>query len=246
MTLQFIYPDWPLNDKVTAFTTCRTGGSSLAPFNELNPAIHVGDDKQHVISNRNEINQFLGEEFAIKWLNQTHSTRVVDAQKIIADEVDADASYTCHTKVACAVLTADCLPLLFSNAEGTCVAAAHAGWRGLADGVIENTINAMSQVSMPEFVWMGPAISPKAFEVGPDVYQSFVTRKTAFESCFKANGEDKWNFDIYQAARIVFEEAKIKNIYGGTYCTYYDESKFFSYRRDNITGRMATIIARRE
>jgi YfiH family protein len=245
MSLELIYPDWPLQDKVMAFTTTRIGGVSADPYNELNAALHVGDDQKNVLNNRLRINQYLADSVDIKWLKQTHSTIAVDAENIDADVIEADASFTTSKNIACAVLTADCLPLLFSDHNGECIGAVHAGWRGLVDGVIENTIDAMSKHTKPTYVWLGPAIGPNVFEVGEDVFEAYVNRNTNFESCFKVKKLGKWNLDIYQAAKIVLEAADISNIYGGCYCTYSDENRFFSYRHNSVTGRMATIIAKR-
>ncbi len=245
MSIELIYPDWPLQDKVMAFATTRIGGVSTDPYNEFNAALHVGDDQKNVLKNRLRINQCLGDSVDTKWLKQTHSTIAVDAASIDTDVVEADASFTTIKNIACAVLTADCLPLLFSDHNGECIGATHAGWRGLVDGVIENTIDAMSKYIRPTYVWLGPAIGPNAFEVGEDVFEAYINRHTNFESCFKVTKPGKWKLDIYQAAKIVLEAANISNIYGGCYCTYNDESRFFSYRRNPVTGRMATIIARR-
>jgi YfiH family protein len=245
MSLELIYPDWPLRDKVTAFTTTRAGGVSAVPYNELNPALHVGDKQNDVMENRLLIDKYLGKNVEAKWLKQTHSTIAMDAASIDADVIEADASFTTSRKIACAVLTADCLPLLFSDNNSECIGATHAGWRGLVDGVIESTINAMSQYIKPTYVWLGPAIGPNAFEVGEDVLEAYIERNASFESCFTVKKPGMWNLDIYQAAKIVLEAAGISNIYGGSYCTYNDESRFFSYRRNPVTGRMATIIARR-
>ena len=244
MSLQLIYPDWPLRDKVKAFTTTRIEGNSRDPYNELNLALHVGDDQRNVIKNRLIVEEHLSKNVETKWLKQTHSTIVVDATRIDTDVVEADASFTTSKNIACAVLTADCLPLLFSDHNGECIGATHAGWRGLVDGVIENTINAMSQYIKPTHVWLGPAIGPSAFEVGGDVFEEYIKRNASFESCFKVKKPGRWNLDIYQAAKIVLEAADICNIYGGSYCTYSDEDRFFSYRRNSVTGRMATIIAK--
>ncbi len=240
MSLQLIYPDWPLQNKVTAFTTTRMGGVSSEPYNEFNLALHVGDNHNDVLSNRHRINEYLGGSIDVKWLKQTHSTITMDAANI-----EADASFTTSKNIACAVLTADCLPLLFSDDNGECIGATHAGWRGLVDGVIENTIHVMSHYIKPTHVWLGPAIGPQSFEVGEDVFKDYIKRNADFESCFKAIKSGKWNLDIYQAAKIVLKAADILNIYGGSYCTYSDEEQFFSYRRHSVTGRMVTIIARR-
>ncbi|MDW3096335.1 MAG: peptidoglycan editing factor PgeF [Gammaproteobacteria bacterium] len=244
MNMRLIEPNWPLQGKVTAFTTTRVGGCSASPYDEFNLALHVGDKKQDVLRNRHQLDEFLGVDYTTKWLRQTHSTITVDASVIDADVIEADASFTSCKNIACAVLTADCLPLLFSDEKGECVGATHAGWRGLVDGVIESTIGAMSQIKKPEYVWLGPAIGPDAFEVGSDVFEAYMLRNNEFERCFKVKESGKWILNIYQAAKIVLKAADIENIYGGDYCTYGDEQQFFSYRRNSVTGRMATIIAR--
>lgn len=245
MSMQLIKPDWPLQDKVTAFTTTRTDGHSSSPYDEFNLALHVGDNKKSVLRNRHRLEEFLGTDISTKWLRQTHSTITVDASAIDADVIEADASFTQSKNIACAVLTADCLPLLFSDENGECVGATHAGWRGLAEGVIETTIDAMSQIRKPNYVWLGPAIGPDAFEVGEDVFEAYIHRNAEFKRCFKTQKSGKWTLNIYQAAKIVLKAADIEHIYGGEYCTYHDEKRFFSFRRNSMTGRMATIIARR-
>ncbi|MFK7795619.1 MAG: peptidoglycan editing factor PgeF [Gammaproteobacteria bacterium] len=245
MSLHLIHPDWPLQDKVMAFTTSRIGGVSVEPYETFNLALHVGDNQKNVLTNRYDINQLLGSAVDIKWLKQTHSTITVDAANVDADVIEADASFTTSNTIACAVLTADCLPILLSDHNGECIGAVHAGWRGLVDGVIENTIKSMSQYIKPSYVWLGPAIGPSAFEVGEDVFEAYMNRNPNFEPCFKAKKPGKWNLDIYKAAKIVLKAADIPNIYGGSFCTYTDDDQFFSYRRNAITGRMATVIAKR-
>ena len=164
--------------------------------------------------------------------------------------IEADAAYTVDNKIACAVLTADCLPILLADKQGECIAAVHAGWRGVINGVIENTVLKMSEHVKPEYAWLGPAIGTEVFEVGEDVHTGFLQSNPAYRECFinkkSMHGEThKWNLNIYQAAKMVLNAADIFNIFGGEYCTYTDTDQFFSYRRQATTGRMATIIAKR-
>ena len=245
MKLPLIYPDWPINHKVCAFTTTRIGGYSQSPYNELNLALHVDDESSHVKKNRDQLNESLEITHSPKWLKQTHSRIVVKAEEIEPDAIEADASFTTEKNQICAVLTADCLPVLLTDRNGQCVAAVHAGWQGLAKGVIQETINAMSEHVKPEYAWLGPAIGPESFEVGEDVYETYIQSNIEYKNAFSAKKPGKWNLDIYAAAKIVLSAADITKVYGGTYCTYRDEQHFFSYRRSEKTGRMATIIMRK-
>jgi len=175
------------------------------------------------------------------WLDQIHSNRAVKAVKTVSIQ-QADASYTDEAGVVCAVMTADCLPLLACSTDGTQVAAIHAGWRGLLAGVIGNTVAAMQQWNL--LVWLGPAIGPDCFEVGAEVRDAFLDKSSAFNSAFKKQNNDKWLADIYQMARIELSGLGIDKVYGGTYCTVTEHERFYSYRRDTQTGRMATLIWR--
>jgi len=245
MSHELIHPDWPLNDKVCAFTTTRDGGNSQFPYDSFNLALHVDDEAEHVLKNRAYLNERMGFKSSPKWLKQTHSSIAVNAEHIQADSVEADASFTTSKNEICAVLTADCLPVLFSDRNGECVGAAHAGWQGLAAGILQQTIDVMSAYIKPEFAWLGPAIGPASFEVGEDVYETYLQSNSEYRKAFKAKQPGKWNLNIYQAAKIVLAAADIPHVYGGTYCTYSDEKRFFSYRRNQNTGRMATIVMRK-
>ena len=250
MNLPLIVPDWPLMDKLIAFTTRRVGGVSQAPYDNFNLAMHVDDKVADVLTNRQRLQQFIGNEIQVKWLKQIHSNTVVNASTIEPDMIEADAAYTVDNKIACAVLTADCLPILLADKQGECIAAVHAGWRGVINGVIENTVLKMSEHVKPEYAWLGPAIGAEVFEVGEDVYTGFLQSNSAYRECFinkkSMHGEThKWNLNIYQAAKMVLNASDIFNIFGGEYCTYTDTDQFFSYRRQATTGRMATIIAKR-
>ena len=237
----WLAPDWPAPANVHAATTLRTGGVSCGAYASLNPALHVGDDADLVKQNRRLIKESLGLPSEPVWLDQIHSNRAVPA--VITEPLQqADASYTAEPGVVCAVLTADCLPLLVCAADGSQVAAIHAGWRGLLAGVIGNTVSAMQNSDF--LVWLGPAISPDCFEVGAEVRDAFLQKSAAFTTAFKQHGNGKWLADIYQLARIELAMLGIDKIYGGGFCTVTEQERFYSYRRDKQTGRMATLIWR--
>lgn len=235
----FIYPDWPAPSHVKALQTTRLGGFSQGDFAELNLAAHVGDDPITVNRNRQLLAPWLPSEPV--WLNQVHGVTVVDAG-VASCVSDADASYSNKKGAVCAVMTADCLPLLVCDQSGTEVAAIHAGWKGLLDGVIESTIQTMQSAPESLLVWMGPAIGPTAFEVGTEVKSAFIDQQMEAEAAFVPNPNDKWLGDLYLLARLRLQRLGVKYIHGGELCTYSDNQRFFSYRRDGVTGRMATLI----
>lgn len=240
--MKLIRASWPVKSTVHALTTTRLDGVSQSPFSGLNFAFHVGDDPEDVEQNRHILHKALGLKKPAQWLEQVHGCAVV---KATADDglMAADACWTDEPGVACAVMTADCLPVLFSNRAGTTVAAAHAGWRGLAGGVLENTLAVFEDPSDVQ-VWLGPAIGPLAFEVGDDVFLAFCEHQAQATDAFVKSPTDpgKWLADIYQLARIRLQLAGVKNIYGGDFCTFTDSEYFFSYRRDGETGRMVSLI----
>lgn len=237
----FVTPDWPLKDKVNVVTTTRFGGISLPPYHQFNLAAHVGDDIEHVNSNRQHLVRLLNLPAEPKWLQQVHSRHVINAG--LADtEQQADASFTIDDDVVCVVMTADCLPVVFSDLHGRCIGVAHAGWKGMLDGVLQSTIKEMSNFSRPEVAWLGPAIGPDVFEVGADVYQAYVDQDAQFKQAFEIKNTTKWNFNLYQVASIILKTSGVNHIYGGEYCTFTDKERFYSYRRDGITGRMATLV----
>ena len=237
----WLVPDWPAPATIHAATTLRSGGVSCGAYAGLNPALHVGDDINNVKQNRQLIKQWLDLPGDPVWLDQVHSNRVVQAITH-APLQQADAAYTAESGVVCAVMTADCLPLLVCATDGSEVAAIHAGWRGLLAGVIGNTLTAMK--SQDVLVWLGPAIGPDCFEVGAEVRDAFVDKSAAFGAAFKAQSNGKWLADIYQLARIDLAMAGIAKTYGGGFCTVTEHERFYSYRRDQQTGRMATLIWR--
>ncbi|ESS69036.1 hypothetical protein MGMO_139c00100 [Methyloglobulus morosus KoM1] len=237
----FLKTDWPAPANVHATTTLRSGGVSQGGYASLNLATHVGDNPDSVSQNRQLIKTLLGLPSEPIWLSQTHSNRAVKA--MAADSpLQADASYTDQPGVVCAIMTADCLPLLVCSDDGIEIAAVHAGWRGLLDGVIDNTIAALQNKNL--LVWLGPAIGPNCFEVGNDVRNAFVNKSNEYSAAFMPYGDGKWLADIYQLARINLAALSITKIYGGGFCTVTDHEQFYSYRRDQVTGRMATLIWR--
>jgi len=237
----WLVPDWPAPANIHAATTLRKGGVSLGAFSSLNPALHVGDDNNQVRLNRQIIKGMLDLPDEPIWLDQVHSNRAVKALKTNSLQ-QADASYTDESGIVCAVMTADCLPLLVCSSDGTQVAAIHAGWRGLLAGVISNTLAAMQKQDF--LVWLGPAIGPDCFEVGFEVRNAFLDKSMEFNPAFKAQSNSKWLADIYQLARVELSAIGITKVYGGTHCTFTEHERFYSYRRDAQTGRMATLIWR--
>lgn len=240
MELDLIIPDWPAPERVRAVTTTRGGGVSLPPYDSLNLGDHVGDEPAAVEANRRRLSEALTLPAEPGWLRQVHGTCSVDAAEG-AEACEADAAYTHRPGVVCAVLTADCLPVLLCDSNGTSVAAVHAGWRGLLNGVIEQTINNMG-ASSPLFAWLGPAIGPQAFEVGDEVRQAFVADDAGAAAAFVPSPAGRWLADIYALARLRLQRSGVSKISGGEYCTYTDAGRFYSYRRDGCTGRMASLI----
>jgi YfiH family protein len=245
--LDFITPNWPAPANVRAIQTTRLGGVSNPPYDSLNFGLHVNDNPIHVAQNRQLLSEFLPSEPV--WLNQVHGIHVIDAANTIC-VADADASFTTKKNVVCVTMTADCLPILLCDRAGTVVAAVHAGWRSLCDGVIEATVNKMSANLKDILAWLGPAIGPNAFEVGAEVRAQFIANDTQAENAFKPltdhESNQKYLGHLYQIARQRLNKLGVTQIYGGGqdnhWCTYADKDQFFSYRRDGVTGRMATLI----
>lgn len=234
----FIVPDWPAPSNVCAIQTTRIGGVSLAPFDSLNVGDHVNDNPLHVAQNRQLLASYVPTEPV--WMNQVHGVRVLDAAKSSCIE-SADAAFTKRSNVVCVTMTADCLPVLICDLQGSTVAAVHAGWRSLCDGVIEATVKAMAVDSRQLMAWLGPAIGPDAFEVGAEVRAQFIDKDAQAASTFKPSGE-RYLGDLYSIAKQRLNQLGVTQIYGGGLCTHTDKSRFFSFRRDGTTGRMATLI----
>lgn len=235
----WVRPDWPVD--VVALTTTRAGGVSAGACGSLNLAAHVDDDPKNVAENRRRLRTALALSGEPAWLRQVHGTTVVDAARGAGAE--ADASFTTEPGVVCAVLTADCLPVLFAARDGGAVAAAHAGWRGLLAGVLEATLDALPVPNGELLAWLGPAISQPAFEVGGEVREQFVAERPESAAAFLANDRGRWQADLYALARLRLDAAGVGEVYGGGYCTHGDAERFFSYRRDPGCGRMASVIA---
>lgn len=238
----WLEPDWRVPGRVRALTTLRTGGVSGGPFASLNLGARVGDDPGAVAANRQRLANAAGLPAEPVWLRQIHGVRVVRAGDPVAEDTEADAAFTDRPGVVCAVLTADCLPVFLARTDGSAVAVAHAGWRGLAAGVIESTVAALDPEQGPLAAWLGPAIGPDAFEVGPEVREAFVVRHPEDESAFRAGHGDRYLADLYALARARLGRAGVTEVSGGGRCTYTDEPAFFSHRRDGLSGRMASLI----
>lgn len=233
-----IRPDWPAPARVQAFMTTREGGVSGPPWGSFNLGDHVGDDPAAVAVNRARLRQHLPAEPG--WLRQVHSARVVELGR--DTEREADAAVCRVPGEVCAVLTADCLPVLFCDRAGSVVAAAHAGWRGLAAGVLEATVAAMRVPPGEILAWLGAAIGPRAFEVGDEVREAFLAQHGAAAGAFLPQAPGKWLADLYALARIRLAASGVAAVYGGGRCTFSETDTFFSYRREGVTGRMASLI----
>lgn len=241
-----IVPAWPIPAGVRALVTTRRGGVSLPPFDSFNLAMHVGDDPGIVLQNRAMLRAILPAEPV--WLEQVHGVEVIDADiaRFRLRTPKADASVARLPGTVCAVMTADCLPVLFCSADGLVVAAAHAGWRGLVDGVLEATIRAMGIEPGRLLAYLGPAIGPTNFEVGPEVRDRFLAWGAQAEGGFRKGSDDRWFADIIYLACVRLENSGIRRsaIYESARCTVAEPSQLYSYRRDGTTGRMASLIWR--
>ncbi|WP_022965285.1 peptidoglycan editing factor PgeF [Denitrificimonas caeni] len=234
----WLAPDWPAPKNVRTCVTTRNGGESLGPFAEFNLGTHVGDSLEVVQANRTYLAETLQCQPA--WLNQVHGNCVViaDAEHVLT----ADASVSRQVGLACCIMSADCLPVFFTDQAGTCVAAAHAGWRSLAAGVLEKTVAAMHIAPAQIIAWLGPAIGPAAFEVGAEVREQFIQQHPITAQAFIPSvNPGRWMADIYQLARLRLASCGVTSVYGGGFCTVTDP-RFYSYRREPVTGRFASLI----
>lgn len=241
----FIQPDWQVSRRVRAIVTTRRGGISNSPYDSLNLATHVGDAREAVITNRKILREALNLPVEPLWLEQVHGTEVADAR--CNNECSADASYTNEPGHVCAVMTADCLPVFLADLQGNEVAVVHAGWKGLLHGVIEAAIKTFQAPPEKIKAWLGPAIGPENFEVGGEVRQAFLNEAQTSEvvqAAFRPveKKENKFLADIYQLAKFRLNRIGVKSVSGGDFCTVENKEMFYSYRRDGITGRMASLI----
>lgn len=238
----FIQPNWPAPPRIKAFTTTRQGGKSLPPYESFNLGFDTSDPVETVRANRQHLTQQLHLPSEPIWLKQIHGNTVVEALPANLRQ-EADASFTGKPGTVCAVMTADCLPLLLCDQKGSQVAAIHAGWRGLAKGIIDSTVKSLALNNSELLAWLGPAIGPQKFEVGKDVYDCFLALAPHNKAAFTPLTASTWLANIYDLARLQLQALGVSKIYGGNYCTFSETANFFSYRRDQgQTGRMATLI----
>jgi YfiH family protein len=235
----WIVPDWPAPPQVKSLITTRHGGVSTGAHASFNLGLSAGDDAAAVHANRALLRRHLPAEPA--WLRQVHGARVVCADGL-EDRPDADASVARTAGTVCTVMIADCLPVLLCNTQGNVVGIAHAGWRGLSSGVVENTVAAMGAAADDLLAYLGPAIGPSAFEVGADVRDAFLAGDSGAGDAFAPHGEGKWLADLFTLACRRLARCGVTRVYGGGLCTYRDAARFYSYRRDRTTGRMAALI----
>jgi hypothetical protein len=239
-TLAWLTPDWPLPISVRVCATLRHGGASDGAYRSLNLASHVGDRDDRVAENRRRLRAALALPSEPLWLNQVHGVAVARHGER-GESPPADAVVAFEQGQVCAVLTADCLPVVLADRAATRVAVAHAGWRGLAAGVLEAAIAALGVPASQLAAWLGPAISQPAFEVGPEVRAAFLANSGAFDAAFSQNPRGRYQADLYAIARRALEQAGVSAVHGGGWCTFGEPERFFSYRRDGQTGRMATL-----
>jgi YfiH family protein len=240
----FVHADWPAPAGVHAVQTTRHGGVSEAAYASLNLGSNTDDDPARVTANRARLRAALALPREPAWLKQVHGTTVVDAAAVGAEPPAADASQTSAAGVICAVLTADCLPVLFCADDGSWIGAAHAGWRGLCEGVLEALVARAGVPPQRLLAWFGAAIGPAHFEVGPEVRDAFVRAQPQAGMAFRAGRGDRWHADLYALARLRLQRIGVQGIHGGGLCTYADAERFYSYRREPASGRMATLIWR--
>ncbi|MGF1910466.1 peptidoglycan editing factor PgeF [Vibrio kasasachensis] len=238
--MSFIIPNWKVPKNVKAISSTRIGGYSSELYQGLNLGSHVGDDLETVLRNRQALVQLSAMPSAPIWLNQTHSTNVATVSEPTEVTLDADGIFTSQTGIVCSAMTADCLPVLLTNTQGNQVAAVHAGWRGLANGIVEN---AVKMFDGEVIAWLGPAIGHNAFEVGEDVLQAFCDFDAEAIHAFKPTGnEGKWWADMDQIATQRLNKLGVNQVFTSKLCTYSEPERFYSYRREGVTGRQASLI----
>lgn len=237
-SIDWLTPDWPAPKNVRACVTTRSSGDSKEPFANFNLGAHVGDSFEDVQRNR----EYLADALSCQptWLEQVHGNKVVAANA--KQTLSADASVTREENLACCIMSADCLPVLFTDQAGACVAAAHAGWRSLVAGILENTVASMQVAPSQVIAWLGPAIGADAFEVGGEVRDAFLQlHPIAEQAFFPSVNPGRWMADIYQLARLRLAACGVTAVYGGGFCTVTDP-RFYSYRRQSVTGRFASLV----
>lgn len=242
--IEVLAADWPAPLQVRALQTTRLGGVSRDAYGSLNLGSNTDDDPAAVRANRQRLRESLQLPAEPCWLRQVHGTTVVDAAACVAEAPAADASETRASDVVCAVLSADCLPVVLCADDGSWIGAAHAGWRGLVGGVLEAVVGRAGLPPSRLLAWFGAAIGPAHFEVGPEVRDAFVAAQAEAGAAFRAGRDDRWHADLYALARLRLQRAGVQRIYGGGLCTYSDAARFYSFRRAADTGRMATLIWR--
>jgi polyphenol oxidase len=239
----FLFPDWPAAPNVHAAFSLRAGGASAAPFDSLNLGAHVGDDPVRVHDNRQAIGAALALPAPPLWLRQVHGTAVCDADQGTADrDAGFDGVVVRRPGTVAVVQVADCLPVLFAGTDGQAVAAAHAGWRGLAAGVLEATLARLARPAGDVMAWLGPAIGVAHFEVGAEVRDAFLRDDAGAAEAFAGNARGRWQCDLAQLARRRLQALGVRQVYGGRWCTFAEPARFFSYRRDGRCGRMGAFI----
>ncbi len=232
---------WPAPSSVRTWVTTREGGNSQSPYDGFNLATHVGDEEEQVIVHRQQLQQQTGLQQQPQWLNQVHGTTVIETPFELAEIPMADGCWSTQPQVPCAVLTADCLPILLTNRSGDQVAALHAGWRGLAAGVVAQGVQRFGNSREEMLVWIGPAIAQSSYEVGEEVREIFCQQDARAEGCFTPSPDGRWFASMVDLAKLRLQQIGVEAVYGGEWDTYGDQ-RFFSYRRDGVTGRFATLI----
>jgi polyphenol oxidase len=244
VSIDWLQADWPAPSGIRAISTFRGGGTSPIRFNSLNLGAHVGDDPAAVAENRARLVRAAGLPSEPCWLTQVHGVAVKNLDAEAGDSAAADAAFTRQPGRVCAILSADCLPVLFASESGDVVGAAHAGWRGLAAGVIEAIVGAMGVPAEQLLAWFGPGIGPRHFEVGTEVRDAFLGRDTGADQAFTRNSRGRFLADLQALARRRLGTLGVTRVYGGGECTYASADRYFSHRRDGNTGRQATLIWR--
>lgn len=236
----WLWADWPVPRHVRAGTSIRNGGISLPPYNELNLGLHVGDDEKDVFRNREILSQYLTLPSNPVWLDQIHSPKIISLDDPLIDNT-ADGSFTTEQNKICTIMTADCVPILFCNATGTKVAAIHAGWKGICNGIIENAVNVFPNPDTLH-AWIGPCIHSEYYEVGLSVYEQCLEHETLLNSAFYPKNNDHWYCELSKMVKILLKNSGVGLIYECRLCTYKMDKLFYSYRREGVTGRTASMI----